>query len=81
MSSENLTLYMTIVFYILKLVSLFYSYATCQVLCGCLHLNLRRIYFRKKYFPCDRYEKAGGNYLACVSCFVTGIFSLDLHGR
>lgn len=43
MHSENLTLYVTIVLYLLKLVSLFYSYATCQVLCGYLHLNLRNV--------------------------------------
>lgn len=58
MSSENLTLNVTTVFYILKLVSLFYSYAACQVLCGYLHLKLRST-SEKSIFPVTNVNRQG----------------------
>lgn len=58
MSSENLTSYATIIFYILELVSLFYGFATFQVLCGYLHLNLRSI-SEKNIFPVTNMNRQG----------------------
>lgn len=53
-------------FYILKLASLFYGYATWLILCAYLHLFEFSKYLINMYFPCGKYEEGGRNYLTCV---------------
>lgn len=81
MSSDNLTLYVTTVFYNHKLASLFYSYATCQMLCAYLHLNFRSISEKKNIFPVTDMNRQGEIiWLVIVALSVAHLLCICLAG-